>query len=156
MITTESIKNISVALLGFHGEVGMVRKNAHNPFFKTLYADLPAVLEAIHLPLINNRLAIVQFPESEYKLTTRLIHESGEWMQSTFDISPIPEYKTEKDRNGGIVWRGESYVSPQALGSAITYARRYAIGAILNLNIDQDDDGNRASMKPVLPTETKS
>jgi len=59
-----------------------------------------------------------------------LIHESGEWISST---SSTPS----KDAT-----------DPQKLGSAITYARRYALGAILSLNIDEDDDGQKAATAP--------
>jgi hypothetical protein len=126
MNTSESVKNIAAALIGFQKEVGVINKESTNPFFKSKYADLATILKAIHQPLLNNGLTILQFPEGEHGLTTRLLHISGEWMESTYYMHPV---KT----------------SPQDAGSAITYQRRYAIGAILNLNIDEDDDGNKSS-----------
>jgi hypothetical protein len=144
MITSETITAITEALISFHSAVGKIKKQANNPFFKSKYADLAGILDSIEDPLITNGLLIVQFPEQENILTTRLLHKSGEWMQSSFDINPVPEYLKEKDKNGVVLWRGSEYTSPQALGSAITYARRYAQIAILNLNI-ADDDGNAAT-----------
>lgn len=128
MNTSESIKSIATALVGFHKEVGKIAKDSSNPFFKSKYASLSNILDGISDPLNNNGLSIVQFPDGEFGLTTRLIHTSGEWMESTYSMKP------SKD-------------DPQGRGSALTYQRRYAIGAILSLNIDEDDDGNQASKK---------
>lgn len=126
MQTSESIKSISAALVAFHKEVGKISKDSTNPFFKSKYASLSNILDGINEPLHNNGLAIVQFPEGEYGLTTRLLHTSGEWMESTYQMKSVKE-------------------TPQDRGSAMTYQRRYAVGAILSLNIDEDDDGNKAS-----------
>ncbi len=126
MQTSTSIKELSLSLSDFHKEMGKVSKKATNPFFKSKYASLPDILDAISEPLNNNGLIILQFPEGEFGLTTRILHVSGEWMEATYFMKPI---KT----------------SPQDQGSAITYQRRYAIGAVLSLNIDEDDDGNKAS-----------
>lgn len=128
MTTSESIKEISTALVAFHKEVGKIPKDAKNPFFKSKYASLSGILETIQEPLTNNGLSLVQFPEGENGLTTRLIHTSGEWMEASYSMKPAKD-------------------DPQGRGSAITYQRRYAVGAILSLNIDEDDDGNIASGK---------
>lgn len=136
MQTSESIKNIAAALVSFHKEVGRIPKDAKNPFFKSRYASLSGILDAINEPLINNGLSIVQFPERENELTTRILHASGEWMEATYYI------KSTKD-------------TPQDKGSALTYQRRYAIGAVLSLNIDEDDDGNAASGKATTPLTAK-
>lgn len=126
MNTSTEIKNIAAALVGFHKEVGIIKKDAKNPFFKSKYASLSQILETIDEPLTNNGLAIVQFPEGQYGLCTRLVHTSGEWLEACYTMKPTKD-------------------TPQDLGSAITYQRRYAVGAILSLNIDDDDDGNNAS-----------
>jgi len=133
MQTSSSVKEIASALLGFHKQMGKIGKTSSNPFFKSKYADLPTILSAIADPLSDNGLTVVQFPEAEHGLTTRLLHVSGEWMESTYFMHP-----TKND--------------PQGAGSVITYQRRYAIGAILNLNIDNDDDGNKASA-PVVNSQ---
>lgn len=126
MNKSESIKNISAALMVFAVKMGKIRKSAENPFFKSKYAPLPEILEAIDTPLNEAGLIVSQFPDGD-GLTTIISHpESGEWMEATYNIHPV---KTD----------------PQSIGSAITYARRYALGAVLRLNIDEDDDGNKAS-----------
>ncbi len=126
MQTSTSTKEITAALLGFHKDVSNIPKTATNPFFKSKYADLSTILTNINDPLLKNGLVLSQFPEGESGLTTRLMHTSGEWMESTYYMKPVK-------------------ATPQDAGSAITYQRRYAIGAILSLNIDEDDDGNKAS-----------
>ncbi len=128
MITkSESIKNISGALLLFHNNMGKVVKSETNPFFKSKYADLSTILAAIKGPLDAAGLAFSQMPSGIHELTTILMHPaSGEYLESTYTMTP-------------------SKNDPQGLGSAITYQRRYALGAVLGLNIDEDDDGNAAS-----------
>jgi hypothetical protein len=126
MEKSQTIKEIATALCNFHKEVSKVKKSETNPFFKSKYADLSSILDVIREPLINNNLSFVQFPTGENQLTTLLMHSSGEWIQGEYKMTP-----TKND--------------PQGLGSVITYQRRYALGAILGLNIDEDDDGNKAS-----------
>lgn len=128
MEKSESIINLSKALLKFDAEVGKVSKGEINPFFKNKYASLPDILDAIKEPLQNAGLIIKQFPEMENALTTLIIHaETGEFISTTYQMKAIKD-------------------DPQQQGSRITYQRRYAIGAALGLNIDIDDDGNKASV----------
>ena len=126
MEKSEQIINLSKALLQFHKEIGKIAKTSTNPFFKSKYADLPSILSAINEPLSNSGLIIVSIPDAD-GLTTLLIHsESGEYISANAIMKPVKN-------------------DPQAIGSAITYQRRYSIGSILNLNIDEDDDGNKAT-----------
>lgn len=124
---SDSIVEISKALLNFQKSISKVTKDSSNPFFKSKYASLSIILDTIKKPLIDNGLVFTQFPVSENKLCTILIHtESGEYFEGTYKMTP-------------------SKNDPQGQGSVITYQRRYALGAILGLNIDEDDDGNKAS-----------
>lgn len=126
MKKSESITKIAAALVQFQATVSKVSKEASNPFFKSKYASLANILDTIQKPLGDANLAICQFPDAD-TLTTIIIHsESGEWMESSYTM-PVSKQN-----------------DPQAMGSAITYARRYALGSILNLNIDDDDDGEKA------------
>jgi hypothetical protein len=126
MNKSESIKNIAGALVKFQASVSKVAKEANNPFFKKKYASLANILDTIQKPLSECGLAISQFPDGD-ALTTIIVHsDSGEWMESSY-VMPVVKQN-----------------DPQAMGSAITYARRYALGSILNLNIDDDDDGEKA------------
>jgi len=126
MEKSESIKNIATALCAFQGEVEKIKKTATNPFFKSKYATLADILDIIRDPLVKNGLSFVQFPKGEHGLETLLMHTSGEWLMESYTMRPTKD-------------------DPQGAGSVITYQRRYALGAILGLNIDVDDDGNAAS-----------
>lgn len=136
MQKSESIKNIAQALIVFHVKVDTIKKDAKNPFFKSTYASLTNILDAINEPLIESGLAISQFPTGADGLTTILIHgESGEWISSTYEMRPVKD-------------------DPQGRGSCITYQRRYALASVLSLNIDEDDDGNKASQTAVATAKT--
>jgi len=133
MMTSESIKEIASALCEFQGKIGIIKKSEVNPFFKSKYADLSTILDAIQEPLAACGLSFVQFPTGNYGLETMLMHTSGEWMRDGYTMKPTKD-------------------DPQGAGSVITYQRRYALGAILGLNIDEDDDGNAGSEKPKKAT----
>ena len=112
-------------------EMGGAVKDANNPFFKSKYADLSAVVQAVKDPFANNGLSYVQFPIEEggrIGVETILMHESGEWLSNSFTVQ-----LSKQDAQGA--------------GSAITYCRRYALQAIAGIP-SEDDDGNHAS-KPV-------
>ena len=141
MDKSESIKEIATALCKFQGEVDKIKKTELNPFFKNKYADLSSILDVIKRPLTDCGLSFVQFPVGKYGLDTMLMHASGEWICASYEMKPTRD-------------------DPQGAGLVITYQRRYALGAILGLNIDNDDDGNKGSepipeTKPETIPETK-
>jgi hypothetical protein len=107
--------------------------NKVNPHFRSKYADLAAVRDAI-VPIFNKHgISIVQAPNYDgfagFNLETRLSHESGEEMVFYF---PLPSDATKM----------------QAIGSAISYARRYTLSAIACIASEEDDDGNAATANP--------
>ena len=126
MNKSESIKELAGALCKFQAQVETIKKTATNPFFKSKYANLADILDVIRQPLTENGLSFVQFPKGNHGLETMLMHVSGEWLSESYEMKPTKD-------------------DPQGAGSVITYQRRYALGAILGLNIDEDDDGNKAS-----------
>lgn len=129
MKTSESIGKIAPAMLAAQMAISFASKDATNPHFKNKYADLPAVIDAIKEPLNKVGIMFMQAgsPSDDgcLHLTTRLMHESGEWIEDTL-VMPLPKQ------------------DPQGYGSAMTYARRYALSAITGLYQD-DDDGNAGS-----------
>jgi ERF superfamily protein len=129
MKTSETIAKIAVALLEAQKGITFASKDATNPHFKNRYADLPAVVDAVKPALNDAGIAFIQSAgpsdDSKLHLTTRLIHTSGEWIEDTL-VMPLPKQ------------------DPQGYGSAMTYARRYALAAITGLYQD-DDDGNAGS-----------
>jgi hypothetical protein len=126
MKTSEKITNLTKALFEFQGKVTSVKKSAKNPHFKSNYADLSSILDVINPALQECGLFVTQHPHDDVLVTTIYHAESGEYMQSE-------QVLRMKDAN-----------NPQQQGSAITYARRYALAAIFNLN-QEDDDANSAS-----------
>lgn len=112
-------------------EIGKVAKNAKNPHFKNTYADLNALIEAVEPILLDKGLVLLQ-PIKEGRVFTVLCDiASGETLESFIDLP-----------TGG---------TPQAMGSAITYYRRYTLQSLLSLQA-VDDDGHQASApKPSLP-----
>jgi hypothetical protein len=138
MKTSESITNIAKALVAFGKEMPKVPKDKINPHFKSKYASLSIMIEKATPILAANKLAIVQQIDGDC-MTTTLLHESGEYITAT---AAMPCANPS---------------NPQAMGSAITYARRYAYGSILSLDIDDDDDANAATQTaPPKPTVAKS
>lgn len=132
MKKSESIKNIAGAMLKLQGEIGKAKKNAENPFFKKNYSTLEEVAGVAHGPLQTHGLVITQTLDETDNgpvVETTLIHaESGDYITSS-----VPVF----DKRGDM----------QGLGSAITYARRYGLAAILGI-VQEDDDGNSTSNPP--------
>jgi len=129
MNKSESIKEIAAALSKAQGELKNAKRDKINPFFKSKYADLPALWNASRSVLAKYGLSIVQGAPADEKsiiIETLLMHESGEWIESQLTLH------AEKP-------------TPQSMGSAITYGRRYSLAAMLGLVADEDDDGNIAS-----------
>lgn len=121
------MKQLAKALSLFHEKMKPVVKDKLNPHFKNKYASLDSILESIKEPLKSANLIFSQMPLEGGKLKTVLVEtESGESIESTMDI-----LLTKHD--------------PQAQGSALTYARRYALSSILGISTDEDDDGNAST-----------
>jgi hypothetical protein len=132
MEKSETITSLAKALIDFNGRVSKISKDAKNPFFKSNYASLSNIQDAISKPLAESGLVYSQMPTGVNGLCTILIHaESGEYIMDSYTM-PVSKPN-----------------DPQAVGSAITYAKRYALAGILGLNIDDDDDGNKAAEKDV-------
>jgi hypothetical protein len=123
---TNENKALSEALVKAVGELSNVAKTAANPYFKSKYAPLDAIIDATRPVLAKHGLAVIQEPlfmEGTAGVETIIIHKDGASCSSTL-LLPL------KDQ------------SPQGVGSAITYARRYALAAVLGIASEDDDDGN--------------
>jgi len=129
MKTSESIKEIATALNKAQGEMVGANKNSANPFYKSTYSSLADIMRAISKPFYDNKLCFVQgaeYQEGMIAVVTRIMHESGEWIEST---TMLPAVKND----------------PQAYGSAITYGKRYGLQALSGIP-SVDDDGQMASI----------
>ena len=126
------MKNIATAFIKAQSEMSAPKKDNSNPFFKSKYADLNSVLEAVMKPLHNNGIAVLQPTvciDGRNYVKTILLHESGEMLESFTEIL----YAKVNDAQGQ--------------GSGITYARRYGLQSLCGVGAD-DDDGNKA-VQPV-------
>jgi hypothetical protein len=120
---------MALALSKAQGEIRSAEKDATNPHFKSSYATLASVWDACRAALSKNELAVVQTGDFDDKgplLITRLIHSSSAVITSTIRVRPMKD-------------------DMQGLGSAWTYARRYALAAIVGVAPDDDDDANEAT-----------
>ena len=126
------MKQIATALLKAQSEMSNPKKGATNPFFKSKYADLNAIREAVIPTLNENGISVLQpivHVDGKNFVKTILLHESGELMESLTEII----YNKQNDA--------------QAQGSGISYARRYALQSFVCVG-SADDDGNDACSKP--------
>lgn len=127
MYKSEQINELASALCKCQGEMSFAVKDSSNPAYKSKYASLSAVWEAIREPLSKHGLSVVQTIElidGKTILVSVLMHNSGQWIKSMLPI------KTDKD-------------TCQGWGSGITYSRRYALAALVGC-VQDDDDGNEA------------
>ena len=139
MEKSESIQKLSESLVLAQKEFKTAIKKSVNPYFKSKYANYTEVLSCVKEALNNHGISILQ-PIHAETVETILLHESGEYISSFTEIYTTPTLV--KDKNGDIV---KSYIKPQDYGSAITYARRYALSSLLAIDSDEDDDGNVAN-----------
>lgn len=136
MNKSESIKELATALAKAQGAIKGAVKDSANPFFKSKYADLASVVEAIRSAFAANGLSYVQSVEpsdkDEVRVETTILHSSGEWIGCGVLALPV------------------SKVDAQGYGSALTYARRYSLSAATGV-APEDDDGNAATVAKPKP-----
>lgn len=131
LTTSEQINELATALAKAQGEMGGAVKDAANPFFKSKYADLASVWDACRGSLSKHGLAVIQSPSADgvrVSVDTLLTHASGQWMRGTVSVSAKED-------------------SPQAVGSCITYLRRYALQSFVGV-APEDDDAEAAEGRP--------
>lgn len=127
-LQSNEIAELATALSAAQGEFDAATKDKSNPAFKSKYADLSSCIEAVRPHLAKHGLSVVQAmmaTEKDVLLRTMLLHKSGQWLASYYPIV------------------GE-WAAPQKIGSAVTYARRYTLCALLQ--IAQEDDDAEAAM----------
>ena len=139
MNKSESIENLAKALVEVQKTELFALTDKDNPFFKSKYADLSSVWTAARHPLTANGLAVIQtmdIADNGVIIETTLIHTSGEYVSGRLLIAP--EKKT-----------------PQGVGSAITYGRRYGLSAIIGISPEDDDAENAMNRKSQNKAQNK-
>lgn len=135
MNQSESLDALSKALAAAQGEMKNAVLNRVNPHFKNRYADLAAIRDAVVPALSKRGIAVTQFTDfrdGNSVLVTRLMHESGQWIEGVYPLT--------------------QQTNPQAMGSQLTYARRYTLSAIAGISADEDDDAEIATANKNEPT----
>ena len=134
--TSDTINELATALAKAQGDITGASKDKTNPHFKSAYADLASVWDACRMALSKNGIAVIQCPSASgatVTVTTILTHASGQRIESSLEMTATQN-------------------TPQGIGSAITYARRYALASMVGV-APEDDDGNAASAKTNGPAE---
>ena len=125
MTRSESIGNLAAALAKAQGAMHGAAKDSKNPHFNSRYADLASIVDAAREPLARNEIAVLQIPSRPEAgfvgMTTLLMHSSGEWIQSDDLIVQAKD------------------PGPQAVGSCLTYLRRYQLAALVGIAPEDDD-----------------
>lgn len=136
MIFSEQIDKLAPALVQVQTHAGPALKDSNNPAFRSKYADLASCWEAVREPLAKAGIVVLQeatLSDAGVSVTTRLLHASGQWMQT----EPLTIPLAKRDAH--------------TVGSGITYGKRYSLSAALGIVAD-DDDGNAAvGHAPVKP-----
>ena len=125
------MENLYSAFIQFQNEFQGLRPDSKNPFFKSTYISLDGILQTVRPLLSKYGLAVLQEAtgDGEYiYIKTKLIHKSGEMLET--DVLKMKPVEANK---------------PQAMGSVITYAKRYQLGALLGICETVDDDANKGS-----------
>ena len=139
---SENINELAKALAAAQGALESAKRDKKNDHFNFKYADLAACLEVCREPLSKNGLAVIQIPSHYYSATkkinvaTMLCHSSGQYIKGELEI---------------IVTKPDA----QGIGSAITYARRYSLCAMVGIAQDDDDANASCGIEPKQQQQPK-
>jgi hypothetical protein len=137
--SSADIKELATALAKAQAEFEVAAENKSNPFFKSAYADLMSVVQASRPSLTKNGLSVMQIitDNDEGKwLTTKLMHTSGEWVQSKVRIVPPKN-------------------DVQSISSTITYMKRMCYVSLVGVVVGDEDDDGEASVATSRDTFAK-
>lgn len=136
---SDELSELFTSLAKVQGELDLASADSKNPFFKSYYASLASISKVIRSPLAKHGLSVIQriqtHENSQMFLYTRLCHASGQWMESKMPINPPKN-------------------DIQAIGSYISYVRRYTLAAIVGVVVgEEDDDGEAAMVRNKIASE---
>lgn len=146
-----TIGQLAAALSKAQKSYKPLKKEATNPYFNSKYADLASIIEATNDALCDNELSLTQWPSygnARVCVKSLLLHTSGEFIEDDLHI-PIPKIKN-KDTGEAL-----DKDDPQTIAICVSYARRIAQQAILNVAGEIDDDGNSSSGKSQPPPKAQ-
>ncbi len=156
MTTSEKIGSIAQAIVKAQAEMPKLLADSDNPYYKSKYIALADLIKEVRPILAKHGLAVIQGVSGDGEkaviITTRIIHESGEWIEESFTMPVVakrskgatPQYYKEATP------QDYKEATPQDYGAAVTYARRYSLAGILGVASEEDDDANSISVqKPI-------
>lgn len=138
-LQSDSVAEITKALIQAMRAFKPAVKDSENPHFRSKFVSLEGVYDAVRDALLDNGIASVQptkIVDGKTVLVTKLLHTSGEWLSGEYPVNAVKQ-------------------DPQGEGSAMTYARRYALMAMVGI-APEDDDGNAASAQPNRPARSRA
>lgn len=146
--STERVE-IGKALLKAQAKIQPLHKTETNPVYGSKYADLSAVIESIKAALQEAGVVLLQGGAvsevngiQKLSVETILLHaESAQWARNVLSLVPVPDV-IARSRDGA---QPITAVTPQTIGKTLTYARRYALQALMCIAPEDDDDANAAS-----------
>lgn len=148
---SDQLNEFALAMSKAQGKMKRASKDSNNPFYKSKYADLSSVSDAIKEVFFENNIAVFQRTEDtidRVTVCTKLVHQSGQWVQSK---NSMPAFITEKadkyDKTSTLMIQRP--MTCQEVGSVITYLRRFQLAALAGV-CPEDDDGNSVSGKQVI------
>jgi hypothetical protein len=138
LLHSEQIDQLATALAQAQRKMPACRKDSQNPHLRSRYTDLTELVDATRPVLTEQGLSVVQSTRSEsgtgrLLLVTLLMHNSGQWLRGEAPVESVPTKGINPN---------------QALGSALTYMRRYTYGAMIGAVSEEDDDGHAAAPLP--------
>lgn len=139
MRMSDQIDKLAEALAKAQGQMKPAVYDGTNPHFRAKYATLTAVMESCRPALSANGIALLQStvvegePVARVGVSTMLVHTSGQWVLGTLHLKPVND-------------------TPQAVGSALTYARRYSLAALVGIVAEEDDDAEKAHGRNGAPS----
>jgi hypothetical protein len=142
--SSEQINELAAALSKAQSEAKSAAKSASNPHFRSNYAPLHEYMEVVATCFCKHGLSVIHMPhtvDGRLMLHSRILHSSGQWMGCTLPVA------VDEKRTGA-----------QAIGSALTYMKRYALGCLTGIaDANEDDDGEAASCHEVqVKVESKN
>jgi hypothetical protein len=165
---SQKMSNICAAMAKAQAKIQNAARDAENPYFNSSYASLAGVWDVVRGPLTENELAVFQghkvrikpdMTGGEVDVTTMLTHATGEWFRTTVTLPVVPMGRKKRGAEDGDndADRTPGKITPQAIGSAITYGRRYGLESLAGTAPEtEDDDGNSASGKEQVETIPES
>lgn len=157
MIRSENLSNVFAAFVAAQAELPSITRSKtvkvstrNGGTYNFKYAPLDTVIDTVKPIYAKHGLSVTQLL-SVNGIETLVVHESGEFFGSTFPIDEYLYKRVKEVVDGKVVYDREP-ISPQEIGSLVTYLKRYAYGAINHLALDDDDDGNHATGNTAVET----